>query len=99
MKIFIKTFGCTLNKSDSEVMAGLLEKEGYKIVNEGDKVDLIIVNTCTVKGPTENKFYRYLKKVMGWSVVKQSSAATLYRRSKTNDSSTSQGLADNPSQK
>ena len=62
-KIFIKTFGCTLNKSDSEVIAGLLEKEGYKIVDNKEKADLVIINTCTVKGPSENKFYRYLKNV------------------------------------
>ena len=68
-KIFIKTFGCSLNKSDSEVMAGILEKESYKIVNDKDKADLVIINTCTVKGPTENKFYRYLKNVKDKKVI------------------------------
>ena len=68
-KIFIKTFGCSLNKSDSEVMAGILEKESYKIVNDKDKADLVIINTCTVKGPTENRFYRYLKNVKDKKVI------------------------------
>ena len=31
-KIFIKTFGCSLNQSDSEVMAGLLKEAGFEIV-------------------------------------------------------------------
>jgi len=69
MKIFNKTFGCTLNRSDSEVMAGLLKKEGYKIVDDEDKADLVIINTCTVKGPTENKFYRYLKNIKDKKII------------------------------
>jgi threonylcarbamoyladenosine tRNA methylthiotransferase CDKAL1 len=68
-KIFIKTFGCSLNKSDSEVMAGLLEKEGYKIVDDKDKADLVIINTCTVKGPTERSFYRFLKNSKGKKII------------------------------
>ena len=46
-----------------------------------------------------SSFDRYLKRVMGWSVVKQTSAATLYRRSKTNVFPTSNGITQNPSQK
>ncbi len=68
-KIFIKTFGCSLNKSDSEVMAGLLEKEGHKLVNEKEKADLVIINTCTVKGPSERSFYRYLKKIKNKKII------------------------------
>jgi len=65
MKIFIQTYGCTLNQSDSEVMAGLLSQEGHKIVKTEDQADLVIINTCTVKDPAEKKCLyklRHLKK-------------------------------------
>lgn len=62
-KIFIKTFGCSLNQSDSEVMAGLLKKADFEIVNSSKKADLVIINTCTVKGAAEKKFFKYLEKV------------------------------------
>lgn len=61
-KIHIFTQGCTANQSDSEVMAGLLQKAGYTLVDSPDAADLIILNTCTVKSPTEMKAFSYLKK-------------------------------------
>ncbi|MDD5086307.1 MAG: tRNA (N(6)-L-threonylcarbamoyladenosine(37)-C(2))-methylthiotransferase [Candidatus Nanoarchaeia archaeon] len=54
-KIFIKTFGCSANYNNSEIMEGLLIKAGHYVVKEPKDSDLIIVNTCTVKLPTENK--------------------------------------------
>ena len=63
VKVFIKTFGCTLNKSDSEVMAGLLEKAEFDITENIDEADVIVVNTCTVKGPSEKNFFKYLKEI------------------------------------
>jgi len=57
-KIFIKTFGCSANYNNSEIMAGLLIKEGHQIVNKPKDAELTIVNTCTVKLPTEKKVKR-----------------------------------------
>ena len=62
MNIFIKTFGCPVNFSDSEKMAGLLKQAKFKIVNAPEKADLIIINSCTVKTPTEINFFKYLEK-------------------------------------
>jgi MiaB-like tRNA modifying enzyme len=60
-KIFIKTFGCALNQSDSELMAGLLKKADFEIVDNEEDAFVIIINTCSVKQPTENKFFKYLE--------------------------------------
>ena len=51
-----------MNLADSEIMAGLLQKEGYNIVNEEDKAQLVIINSCSVKGNAETKLYRELRK-------------------------------------
>ena len=61
MKIFIKTFGCQANISDSETIAGLLQ-EGFTLVNSEDEADTIIVNSCAVKNATQSKILDYLKK-------------------------------------
>ncbi len=71
--VYIKTFGCSVNQSDAEVMAGLLEEAGFIVVcaygdeNKFDskdpkKADVIIINTCTVKNLAETKFFKELRK-------------------------------------
>lgn len=44
--VHIISLGCARNLVDSEVMAGLLNKDGYNLTPEADKADLIVVNTC-----------------------------------------------------
>ncbi|HGJ67322.1 TPA: hypothetical protein ENS27_18325 [bacterium] len=51
-KIFIETYGCTQNKGDSEIIKYLLKEF---LVDSVDKADIVIVNTCGVKGQTEKK--------------------------------------------
>ena len=60
-KIFIETFGCSANYNNSEIMAGLLIEAGHSIAKKPEKSDLIIVNTCTVKLPTENKVKKSIR--------------------------------------
>ena len=55
-KIFVKTFGCSHNASDSEYMIGILSKEGYEIVDNLEDSDLTIINSCTVKSPSQAAF-------------------------------------------
>ena len=61
MKINIKSYGCSANTSDSEVMAGCLAKAGYELVDSQAEADLLIFNTCAVKGPTENRIIEAIK--------------------------------------
>jgi MiaB-like tRNA modifying enzyme len=53
--VFIETYGCAANQSDSEIMAGLLKRAGFDVVQDINLADVIIVNTCIVKSPTEQK--------------------------------------------
>lgn len=63
VNVFFKTFGCALNRSDSELMAGLLELADFRVVGSLDDADVVIVNSCTVKGPSEAKFFTFLKRL------------------------------------
>lgn len=49
MKYFIITFGCQMNKSDSEKIASILENKGYGPALDINKADLVVVNMCSVR--------------------------------------------------
>ncbi|WP_269608137.1 MULTISPECIES: tRNA (N6-isopentenyl adenosine(37)-C2)-methylthiotransferase MiaB [Prochlorococcus] len=57
---WITTFGCQMNKADSERMAGILESMGYQIAEAELKADLVVYNTCTIRDNAEQKVYSYL---------------------------------------
>jgi len=58
----ITTFGCQMNKADSERMAGILEEMGFEWAEEPEEADLILYNTCTIRDNAEQKVYSYLGK-------------------------------------
>ncbi|RMG32697.1 MAG: tRNA (N(6)-L-threonylcarbamoyladenosine(37)-C(2))-methylthiotransferase [Methanobacteriota archaeon] len=58
------TYGCTHNQKDSQLIEAQLLKGGYKLVSE-DQAEIVVVNTCTVKSPTENKIMRKLQDLQG----------------------------------
>jgi len=62
MHVFLKSYGCSANLADSEALAGSLAKAGYTLVDSVSKADIIIYNTCAVKGPTENRVVAALKR-------------------------------------
>lgn len=69
MRIYIKTFGCSANKVESEIIKKMLEDRGYKISSSPYEADLFIVNTCTVRGETDLKVINYLKSIKKKTIV------------------------------
>ncbi len=61
-KVFIRTYGCAHNHADSEFMAGVLAEGGFEVTQSRKDADLVLINTCTVKDPSEKKFFSELKK-------------------------------------
>jgi tRNA-2-methylthio-N6-dimethylallyladenosine synthase len=57
---WITTFGCQMNKADSERMAGILEAMGYHEAEAELEADLVLYNTCTIRDNAEQKVYSYL---------------------------------------
>ena len=57
---WITTFGCQMNKADSERMAGILESMGYRAGTDEHSADLVLYNTCTIRDSAEQKVYSYL---------------------------------------
>jgi tRNA-2-methylthio-N6-dimethylallyladenosine synthase len=56
----ITTFGCQMNKADSERMGGILESMGFEWDEDPDRADLILYNTCSIRDNAEQKVYSYL---------------------------------------
>jgi threonylcarbamoyladenosine tRNA methylthiotransferase CDKAL1 len=62
MHVFVKNYGCSANLADGEVLAGCLAKAGYTLACSAQEAEVIIYNTCAVKGPTENRAVAALKR-------------------------------------
>ncbi|QYX32004.1 tRNA (N6-isopentenyl adenosine(37)-C2)-methylthiotransferase MiaB [Sphaerospermopsis torques-reginae] len=56
----ITTFGCQMNKADSERMAGILEDMGFEWSEDPNDANVILYNTCTIRDNAEQKVYSYL---------------------------------------
>jgi len=56
----ITTFGCQMNKADSERMAGILEEMGFEFSEDPNDASVILYNTCTIRDNAEQKVYSYL---------------------------------------
>lgn len=56
----ITTFGCQMNKADSERMAGILEDMGFEWSEDPNDASLILYNTCTIRDNAEHKVYSHL---------------------------------------
>ena len=57
MRYHITTFGCQMNKSDSERIAAGLEKDGYKPASKMNEADLVVVNMCSVRQPAVDRIF------------------------------------------
>jgi MiaB-like tRNA modifying enzyme len=60
-KIKIINYGCSSNTADGETLAGCLKQAGYTLTATEAEADLIIFNSCAVKGPTENRIIDDIK--------------------------------------
>jgi tRNA-2-methylthio-N6-dimethylallyladenosine synthase len=60
-KLFIETYGCQMNVADSEVVASIMEMDGFALTDKITDADAIFVNTCSVRDNAEQKIYQRLK--------------------------------------
>ncbi len=56
-KVYLETFGCQMNVSDSERVATLLENDGFQIITSPELADIVLLNTCSVREKAEHKLY------------------------------------------
>ncbi len=63
MKFSIVTFGCKVNSYESEYMKQQLEKNNYEYVEDRNKADVVIVNTCSVTNTADNKCKKTIRSI------------------------------------
>ena len=60
-KLFIESYGCQMNFSDSEIVASILSKQGYNTTQYLEDADLVLVNTCSIRDKAEQTVRKRLK--------------------------------------
>ncbi len=63
MKVFISTLGCKVNQYESQAMLGMLCSEGYQPAEAAEQADVIILNSCTVTGTSDQKVRQTLHRL------------------------------------
>ncbi|HOO95024.1 MAG TPA: tRNA (N6-isopentenyl adenosine(37)-C2)-methylthiotransferase MiaB [Proteiniphilum sp.] len=59
-KLYIETYGCQMNVADTEVVASIMEMDGYSLTNNDREADAIFVNTCSIRENAEQKVIQRL---------------------------------------
>jgi len=61
-KLFIESYGCAMNFSDSEIVASILSSNGYNTTQVLEEADLVLVNTCSIRDKAEQTIRKRLEK-------------------------------------
>ena len=65
-KIYIETYGCQMNYSDSEIVMAVMQQNGYSSTSDIEKADLILLNTCSIRDNAEQKVRSRLMHLKGF---------------------------------
>ncbi len=68
-KLYLESYGCAMNFSDSEIVASILTEQGYNTTNSLEDADLVLVNTCSIRDKAEQTIRKRLEK---YNAVKRS---------------------------
>jgi len=60
--LFIESYGCAMNFSDSEIVASILANEGFNTTQNLEDADLVLVNTCSIRDKAEQTIRKRLQK-------------------------------------
>ena len=59
-QVYIETYGCQMNVSDSEIVASVLREKGFGLTHDADAADVVLLNTCAIRENAEQKVRRRL---------------------------------------
>ena len=60
-KMYIESYGCQMNFSDSEIVASILQKDGFSSTSNLEDADIVLVNTCSIREKAETTVRNRLK--------------------------------------
>lgn len=62
-KVFIETYGCQMNFSDSEIVGSILSNDEYSLTTDINEADYILINTCAIRDNAEQRIRKRLKEL------------------------------------
>jgi tRNA-2-methylthio-N6-dimethylallyladenosine synthase len=62
-KLYIETYGCQMNLSDSEIITGIMKANGYEIVTTLEEANIILFNTCSVREHAEERVIQRIRSI------------------------------------
>lgn len=65
-KLYIETYGCQMNVSDSEVVGSIMQKQGYDRQDKAENADLIFINTCSIRDNAEQRVRKRLREIRAY---------------------------------
>jgi tRNA-2-methylthio-N6-dimethylallyladenosine synthase len=65
-KVYIESYGCQMNFSDSEIVASILAKDGFDTTSEIEKADVVFLNTCSIRDKAEQTVRNRLTHINGF---------------------------------
>ncbi|HWS48507.1 MAG TPA: MiaB/RimO family radical SAM methylthiotransferase [Candidatus Methanoperedens sp.] len=79
-KIYLKTFGCAQNESDSERVKAFYAEKGDVFVDNWKEADKVIINSCVVRESAENRVYGLINEIRKWEKIPHSSGVPPLRK-------------------
>jgi MiaB-like tRNA modifying enzyme len=67
--VYAENYGCTSNRHDLEIMLGLLEEAGHRVVRNPSEADVLIINSCAVKQATQNRMLHRIATMHGKPLI------------------------------
>ena len=55
--VYIETYGCQMNLADTEIVLGILKKQGYDVTDKPEDADVVLINTCSIRDNAEQRIY------------------------------------------
>ncbi|MFM7430787.1 MAG: tRNA (N6-isopentenyl adenosine(37)-C2)-methylthiotransferase MiaB, partial [Flammeovirgaceae bacterium] len=71
-KLYIESYGCQMNFSDSEIVASILQKDGFDTTSQIEEADLVFLNTCSIREKAEQTVRNRLNHINGFKKKKPS---------------------------
>ncbi len=69
-KVYIESYGCQMNFSDSEIVASILQKQGFDTTTEIEQADVVFLNTCSIREKAEQTIRYRLQHINGFKKLK-----------------------------
>jgi len=62
-QVHLETFGCQMNEYDSELVRSLMKQEGFVFIDDRERADVILMNTCAIRENAHNKVFMHLSEL------------------------------------